>query len=264
MATPESPKLATDPVLHRVLDDVGRISGEAGQLAQRYQADQVLAKERLFDMLETEERRLICYLSGPGGGGIDYSDAAPLGSMLDAIGDTNCIDLLLHSPGGFGEVAEKLVAMCRSRCEEFRVIVPNYAKSAATMVALGADVIVMGAPSELGPIDPQYEVTIAGTTSSISGQSFVQAFDNAQQEVKDLLAANDSPVGVLQSLTASTMEPAFIEHCRRGIAFSRDVARTFLRTYHLPAKYRATGENVNAPTVRRRAQETLRRTCCRA
>jgi len=254
LAAPEDPKVATDPLLHKVLEDVGRIHGESEQLAREHRAAELLAKERLFDLLEGENRRLLCYLSGSGFGGIEHSDAAPMGSMLDAVGDMGCIDLFLHSPGGVGEVAEKLVEMCRARCDEFRVIVLNYAKSAATMVALGADVIVMGDPSELGPIDPQYAISIGGVSQSISGVSFVRAFDKAQAEVKRLIAEDESPVGELQSLTASTMEPAFIEHCRRGIAFSRDLARTFLRKYHLPAKAHAQGQTPPATAVRERAR----------
>lgn len=166
MAAPEHPKLAADPVLHSVLQTTGRIYAEADQKARDYQAAQLLDKDRLFDVLEDGDRRLICYLAGPGGGDINISDAAPLGSMLDALGDMQGIDLLLHSPGGSGEVAEKFVQMCRSCCTDFRVIVPNFAKSAATMIALGADVIVMGDRSELGPIDPQYEIAVGASCSS--------------------------------------------------------------------------------------------------
>lgn len=254
MSTPPNPKIAADPVLHGVLQETGRVYAEAEQLAQEYRADQLLAKDRLFGLLEDDDRRLLCYLSGPGGG-IDQSDAAPLGSMLDALGDVASIDLLIHSPGGFGEVAEKIVQMCRSCCtESFRVIVPNYAKSAATMIALGGDAIVMGDRSELGPIDPQYEIAVGGVVQSISGQSFIQAFDDAQEGIKTLIADNESPVGVLQSLATSTMEPAFIEHCRRGVEFSRDIARKFLREYQLPAMFEARNETRHVNTIRARAK----------
>jgi hypothetical protein len=255
MSNSTDPKLGGDPVLHGVLEDASRVLADSEQLAQRYRADQVLAKERLFDLLEGEDQRLLCYVSGQSGGGIDHSDAAPLGSMLDALGDVGSIDLLIHSPGGFGEVAEKIVQMCRSCCRDrFRVIVPNYAKSAATMIALGADAIVMGDRSELGPIDPQYSIAVGGVEQLISGQSFIQAFDDAQKWVKELAAEGESPVGMLQSLATSTMEPAFIEHCRRGVAFSRDVAWHFLEQYQLPALFHAKGETRSTATLRKKAK----------
>ena len=53
--------------------------------------------------------------------------------------------LIINSPGGDGNVAEKIITMCRQRfTKSFKVIVPNFAKSAATMIALGSDKIQMG------------------------------------------------------------------------------------------------------------------------
>jgi ClpP class serine protease len=45
-----------------------------------------------------------------------------------------------------------------SRCRRLVVVVPDQAKSAATLIALGADEILMGPASDLGPIDPQIEL----------------------------------------------------------------------------------------------------------
>ena len=49
------------------------------------------------------------------------------------------------------------MAMVRKKAStgRVRVIVPDYAKSAGTLMALGADRIIMSETSELGPIDPQ-------------------------------------------------------------------------------------------------------------
>ena len=70
--------------------------------------------------------------------------------------DNKELVLILNSPGGNALAAERIVNICRSFSEKgFRVIVPKMAKSAATMVCLGADEIIMSRTSELGPIDPQ-------------------------------------------------------------------------------------------------------------
>lgn len=64
--------------------------------------------------------------------------------------------LILNCPGGDGLAAERIVNLCRANSARgFSVIVPKMAKSAATMVCLGADRILMSYTSELGPIDPQ-------------------------------------------------------------------------------------------------------------
>jgi hypothetical protein len=64
--------------------------------------------------------------------------------------------LLIHSKGGRIEPAYLISKTCQRRSKnKFIVAVPRKAKSAATLIALGADEIHMGLMSELGPIDPQ-------------------------------------------------------------------------------------------------------------
>ncbi len=66
----------------------------------------------------------------------------------------NGIDLLLHSNGGQSTVPWRIVSLIREYTENFAVLVPHHAFSAATLVALGADDIVMHKMGCLGPIDP--------------------------------------------------------------------------------------------------------------
>lgn len=67
------------------------------------------------------------------------------------------IDLLLNSGGGDIHAAYKLLTVLRANCKTLNVIVPYYAKSAATLMCLGADKIYLGQQSELGPLDAQME-----------------------------------------------------------------------------------------------------------
>lgn len=66
------------------------------------------------------------------------------------------LHLLLDSPGGDGETAVRLVRSAQARCRELTVIVPNQAKSAGTILLIGAHHILMGPTSDLGPVDPQF------------------------------------------------------------------------------------------------------------
>jgi hypothetical protein len=68
------------------------------------------------------------------------------------------LHLMLSSPGGDGEVAVRLVRAMQARCSELTIIVPDMAKSAATIMCLGADHILMSPSSDLGPVDPQFPV----------------------------------------------------------------------------------------------------------
>ncbi|MEK7685771.1 MAG: hypothetical protein AAB466_10145 [Verrucomicrobiota bacterium] len=87
---------------------------------------------------------------------LDDSDADMLQGVLQQTDLSGGLTLFLNSPGGFALTAERAIKICRSYSKEnFEVIVPNMAKSAATMVCLGARKILMTPTSELGPIDPQ-------------------------------------------------------------------------------------------------------------
>lgn len=81
------------------------------------------------------------------------ADIPNLETILSSVSGADQINLLLHSPGGDGTIVEKMVDMCRAHLagqnRKLRVIVPNIAKSAATVLALGADQILMGYCSEL-------------------------------------------------------------------------------------------------------------------
>ncbi|MEK9153132.1 MAG: hypothetical protein AAB723_00860 [Patescibacteria group bacterium] len=82
-------------------------------------------------------------------------DIVPIISKhLRAIGKTENIDLFLYSSGGDTMVPWRLVAMMREYCDKFSVLIPYKAHSAATMISLGADEIIMSDLSELSPIDP--------------------------------------------------------------------------------------------------------------
>jgi len=65
------------------------------------------------------------------------------------------LDVLLDHYGGSLDAAFQLVVFLRNRCEFLRVFVPDYAKSASTLVTLGADEVWMSDYAEIGPLDAQ-------------------------------------------------------------------------------------------------------------
>lgn len=73
-----------------------------------------------------------------------------------AAGTDKDILLIISSRGGAIEPAYLISKTCkRLAAKKFVVVVPRRAKSAATLICLGAHEIHMGLMSELGPIDPQ-------------------------------------------------------------------------------------------------------------
>ena len=74
--------------------------------------------------------------------------------VLDEIGPTEKISLILHTNGGSTSAAWRLVNLIKTFCETFEVIIPNKAMSAGTLISLGAHSIIMTKQAALGPIDP--------------------------------------------------------------------------------------------------------------
>jgi len=78
---------------------------------------------------------------------------------VSAIGKVKKISLFLNSNGGSIEVPWPLVSLLREYCDNLEVIVPVRAMSAATLISLGADNILMTSRSQLSPIDPMGDYT---------------------------------------------------------------------------------------------------------
>lgn len=92
-------------------------------------------------------------------GNLDINDL-DMSGLMNAIKGMECskgLDLILHTPGGSPVAAEAIVRYLRSKFgKNIRVIVPQLAMSAGTMIACAGKEIVMGKHSSLGPIDPQF------------------------------------------------------------------------------------------------------------
>src|ERR1700730_11718641 len=112
---------------------------------------------RLKDIRQVQAasgRAVISYMSGWLRGkseAIEGSDVHALMEVCHNVPDRE-LDLIIHSPGGSAEAAEQMINYLRTQFDYIRAIVPLQAKSAATMLALGCDEIVMGRHSELGPM----------------------------------------------------------------------------------------------------------------
>ena len=71
-------------------------------------------------------------------------------------GRPNKLVVLLETPGGYIETVERIVAVLRRHYDVVEFVIPNYAYSAGTVLALSGDEIYMDYYSVLGPIDPQF------------------------------------------------------------------------------------------------------------
>jgi len=118
--------------------------------------------------------------------------------------------------------------------------VSNIAKSAATVFALGADTIIMGYCSELGPIDPQVRVAVSGIVHFISALAFVESRDEIMIKITEATKANE-PTGALMQQLAGLNIP-FTHEMQNQINFAEKTAIRLLEKYMLKATIKKDGD----------------------
>jgi len=118
------------------------------------QKDRYLRQLLIRDIEAVTGRRLVLYYANRFQNA--QIDAKDVSYLAEALGDTNGepVDLLLETNGGATDATEALVNLLKNSIPDVRVVVTAAAKSNGTLLALAAKTIVMGATSELGPIEP--------------------------------------------------------------------------------------------------------------
>lgn len=93
---------------------------------------------------------------------IDVEDAEELLRGIRSAGHEP-IDVIVHSPGGQLLPSIQIARALRNHPEKTRAIIPHYAMSGGTIMALACDEIVMDPDAVIGPIDPQVGDVIRGS-----------------------------------------------------------------------------------------------------
>ena len=131
------------------------------------------------------------------------------------------LHLLLYSPGGDGETAVRLVRAAQARCREFTVIVPDVAKSAGTLLAMGAHHVLMAPISDLGPIDPQFLMN----NSLVAAKDIIAAVDDAAKKVQE--APDTYP---LYASLLSNVDALVVQQSRSALDRTEDLLLEALRS----------------------------------
>ncbi len=196
-----------------------------------FHADRYARQQTIKEIQAKTGRKLIVYEANLGapGSSIIEPDIQPFYDLLSRVEKGEDLDLLIQSGGGDIDAAEKMVYMCRSVAKRFRVIVPEYAKSAATLIALASDQVLMGLASELGPIDAQLiGPGPGGAGYQTSAQTFIDEFEKILKEVKDTGKLSPAYLPVLDGVTLG-----FIGMCRNIAARSKKFAAKWLKKHML-------------------------------
>ena len=170
----------------------------------------------------TDESRAAQYGAGIQ---IDLGDKTGFSQAVSDIHD-GPLDVLIHSPGGSPTAAESIVKFLRSRFDPIRFIVPHTAKSAATMLALSGDEILLGEAGELGPIDPQLRLLNDQRVITVPAGAAIDQFKGIHQEVTKNPALMRGLLPIIR-----LYGPSFLQECHNAVALSEELVAEWLQRY---------------------------------
>lgn len=197
-----------------------------------------LRRKKLKQMEEHTNRPVLVYAVdflndkvkqvGAAGVQIDFFDKHGFFEITDQISDP-AVDIIIHSPGGLPDAAESIVAMLRSQFQHIRFIIPNIAKSAATLMAMAGDEILMDRNAELGPVDPQL-VFGKGDGSAVQApaQAIVDQFEEAQALIGREPKRLPAWLPILQQYG-----PSLYKQAQNAIGLSTQLVEEWLTNYML-------------------------------
>ncbi|WP_315523964.1 serine protease [Pseudoramibacter alactolyticus] len=181
-------------------------------------------RRHLKKLSELTRRNIIAYYSSwltkPDAPNSDINDSDMAGFM-NAIKTMDCskgLDLILHTPGGSPLAAEGIVKYLRSKFQKnIRIIVPQLAMSAGTMIACSGKEIVMGNHSSLGPIDPQI--------NGIPAYNIKMEFEEAKSDL-----SNHPENANYWAMQLQKYPPAYVKSAIDAIELSGELIKDWLST----------------------------------
>ena len=217
------------PSWSEILEEVNESAAQRGESGPDFDA---IRQKYLHALSERTGRAVISYASGWLHGktsSVSVTGEDIHGFMQVCHGvEERELDLVLHSPGGQPEAAEQTVEYLRTQFDYIRCFVPLQAKSAATMIALACDEIVLGHHSELGPIDPQVVLTTPEGIRQGAAHGILRDFRRAQAETQQNVAALPAWTPILRSYVGG-----LIEACTQAVQLSMDLVQGWLERYML-------------------------------
>jgi hypothetical protein len=159
------------------------------------QKDRYLRQLLIRDIEAITKRSFVAYFTNQYAGGlIDHGDVPYFTELLDKV-HGQPIDLFIETPGGLTDATDSIIQLLLNLVTDLRVIVANSCKSNGTLLGLAAKSIVMGASSELGPIEPLVNGTPCSIlkTPEVAAQNFalhklgVYAAQHSEKIAKTLL-----------------------------------------------------------------------------
>lgn len=208
-------------------------------------------KKQLARISEIRGREVLVFASdfnkGNASISITYEDLLPINDQFSNLGGES-LDLILETPGGSGEVAEDIVKLLRSKFSDISIIIPGWAKSAGTIIAMSCDEILMEPASALGPIDAQ----ISRNGKTFSADALLKGMEDIKEEVNTTGILNMAYVPILQDIS-----PGELQGAQNALDFAKDLVKEWLVKYKFKDwnNHSATGLPVTQEEKKQRANE---------
>ena len=201
-------------------------------------------KELIKQIEQNRESKVICYVTGdrpPIPGQISDDAVRPLYQHIRDLGHVPRLDLFIYSRGGAIDVPWRIVSALRPASDEWNVLIPFRANSAGTLIAMGADNILMGNQGELGPIDPK--MSTKRMLPEPGGQGTIVQDDVSVEDVMAYMRFVEERGGITDQVARATalskltdrVDPVGLGNVYRTFSHIRDVARRILLSRKEPA-----------------------------
>ena len=130
---------------------------------------------------------------------IDIDDSEELLRIIRLTPEEQPIDLIIHTPGGIALAATQIAFALKAHKGKTTVMVPHYAMSGGTLIALAADEILMDPNAVLGPVDPQIG-TQKGTYAATSIIKVVETKSRDETDDETLYLAEEARKALSQMI----------------------------------------------------------------
>lgn len=212
--------------------DRNQIAAEVNAISTHDKCD-IVRRRKLLTLQKLTGRNTIIYASDflspekvrvvGGEVGLDLTDKEGFVEVTHALqGDT--LDVILHSPGGMAEAAESIVELLRAKFTDIRFIIPSVAKSAATMLAMSGNQLVIDERSELGPTDPQMQVNRDGHIIRSPAHAIKEQFKIAQADIIKNPQKLSPWLPILRQYG-----PSLLSECDMSLGLSRELVTKWIK-----------------------------------
>lgn len=169
---------------------------------------------------------------------IEVTDIVKFREHLDRIcHQCSRLDLYIFSYGGELEAAWELVNLLREYNVDFSVLIPYHARSAATMIALGAKEVVMGKMASLGPIDPTVRIRGGELDGMALSAADIDSFEDFMREEYQITDPKEKVKG-LEMLSQNVSPLLMGKAYRNYLETKKDAEKLLQRNINDPKKVR--------------------------